>query len=399
MKDLQHLLEPSHLPLFKKDPEALKKKDQIAYEHFRRLKMLYLKIKDLDKKEAKNVLSLWLAKTIDFNDVEVKYMYHELTQAIKSAKGLRLSLVREFVPATFKFPFTSDGLAQNTNDPTDILRMIFSAKGDPDYKRIRSFEALVSWSLGNRYLLTDLENSKKEGQLSKFVIWLENKLFASLNRTRRCVVDVTYDPENKNRFVRFGKSDYSVSFPVWFRFIKLEKDVLQVMFDARIKQTIDIFRKVLIHSGGEIPTVDDTQGITLVFMDREELESAYEIMMAEIFPNPAAIMDLRIEGCDGKGNNCHSSHIAVPIRQFVAKTFAGTIEVQLILFKDYFNRRNSLGDEIHHLYRLRQVIPLLQMLFPIELYEVDWTDERLLAMMKELQLNRVRVDFLFPDQF
>ena len=395
MKDLQHLLEPSHLQLFLTNPDELKKNEPIAWEHFSRLLHLYKKIEKVnDKDKAIEIITNWLAKTIDTSDIEVKHMYQEFTQAIESARTFIKSMVREFVPSTMKYLMSSDGASDNPNDPIDLLKMVFSSENDLMINRMRSFSSLVAWSFGMRYLLTDIDNRKIKGRLKKFTTWLEKHLFTDDGSEHFANTDVTYDPKDKKRFLEFGSGPNSIAVALWFRQIEIANNItIETLFTARTKQTLDIFRKVLLKSLGEIPQVDDAQGITFVFKTEKDLELAYAFMMNKIFANPAAIIDLRLNGQDGKETNGKSSKNFAPKRRFIAKTFAGTIEVQLSDFKHFFDGEFSEGEENHHLYRLRQVRQLLKMIFPTELFKLHWDSPETQFIMQELQLNRIRTNF------
>ena len=393
MRDLRHILSNSNFCLFKKSPEKLKETDRIAYDNLFRYHYLYLKIKDKEKAEAANIIALWLSKTVNTEDIEFKNMYHELTQAIKSAKRLVMSIVREFMPGSYRFSVSSDGVVRNTNDPIELIRLLFQEKGDPGYAEMRSFEALVNITLGVRYLLTDIENSKREGRLSNYSIWLEKHLFHRTERSKQELLSIVYDPNNKNRFVKFGQGQNSIEFEAWYRYIKIKDTLIKVMYNGRTKQTEDIFRKVVLTSEGGTRIVDDAQGITLVFMNEDDFEITHDYLMREIFPNAAAISDIQMPDNSSQGNG-FSAKISTPQRQFIAHTFAGTMEVQLILYRDYFNRKLSLGEENHLLYRLRQILPLLELLFPTELHKVDWKNKDLIKKMEQLQINRLLVDFM-----
>jgi hypothetical protein len=402
MKDLKPILDPPDLILrYRDDPEAVAKKYPKSSQLIRPLFNLYQKIRHLSQAQAKKVITESLSYDVG-KRIEKGRIYEEFTRAISAAKDFRQSIIREFVPDALRFPFTSDGVVNPIVDPVILLRMMWEPPGDPRYATRRSFLANVFWNLGLRYFVMRLENTYPEKHLSDLTLWFERELFITANATEDQhyleTALISYDPDNANRYVESLPLTVSqtgqncLNLMLGYRFIKVGNRVVRCLYDSRVKQEADIFRKVLSKSQAEKPVAHDTCAISFVFFSEEDLRVGFEALTDRIFTNSAMIYNLRHRSRHGKSHNDFTGGDAPPELQFLVYALGGIIEVQIFLFPNYFNRRFSLGDENHHLYRTRQIQPILNCLFPTELY-LDWNDQTIQKMLKEMQLQKIRTNF------
>jgi len=399
VKDLAPLLIPSNLTQMFVDNETQIRKDYpIAWSKLKSLHALYERIRRKNFEQAKRIITNWLFLTTG-EKIDSKYLYENFTQAISAAKDFKQAIIREFIPDSIRFPFTSDGLVIPAIDPVEILRIIWDPPGDKRYRLIRSFTALVHWNLGIRYLLMRTHRKDYAKQLSSLTLWLEKNMFVgdAINMPFRENVNVRFDPNNCNRFSSFGVHDDGncLNLTLWYRFIETDDRLIKVLYDSRIKKEEDNFRKTLVKSKAEFPVNHDACAITLVFFSKEDLDKAY-VKMTEpesIFGNGAVTSNTKINGKGGKRHNKHSSELSPPEMQFLVYVQGELLEVQLFTFDNYFNRKLSLGPENHCRYRLQQILPLLRILFPADLF-INWDEANIYRLLEAFQLAKIRTNYL-----
>lgn len=393
MKDLKNILIPKLLLDFQNPsanfPEISVRRATILYQ-------LYKQIKHLNNDDkAQQLLRQWLLKSFG-NKLNVD-PYCAFRNSIIKARDFREGLIREYIPDILKFNFTSEGIVRATSDPVQILKMCFEPVGDPNYKVIRSFEALSLWELGQRFLLMELSNEyiRAEEHLSKITLWLEENLFSDGEEAlRNDVLKITYNPKDKYRFSTLSDQNLpSIDYPVTFRIINIHDQKIRVLYDGRDKREDDIFRKTLLQSKGEFPVVFDQRAISLIFLTLADLNFTRTYIEEEIFSNGAMRFNWRINGQGGKKNNNFSSNFYAPIEQFIVYHLGGLLEVRINTLEKYFNEKFSLGEESHKFYRLNQVLPILELLFPVELFKTNWKDEAIITRLKNLQKLKILSNF------
>ncbi len=400
MKDLQHLFTPVDILLrFKTNPDEIRANDPIAFEQLRILYHLYLQVKDLNENDARSRITQWLKLTIG-DQIPEDFIYQGFRNAIHAAKDFREALNREFIPESYRYALTSEGVIRPTRDPLQTLMIMWNPPGDQRYAVMRSFEANLLWHLGLRYLLMKIYNFNPGHRLRQLTIWLENNFFANdittlpLEKT----IHVEYDHAKHYRFVKILKenetAEHSIRWNLVYRFIKTKDRVIPVLYDSRDKKEEDIFRKTLLNSTMENPMVNDLCGITLVFFSDQDFEDGYEALTGQVFSNNAAFANYRIDGIGGKKLNKYSAGIYHPDRHFLTYFQGGVVEVQIYKFSHFFNRKFSLGPENHYLYRLEQIKPLLKTLFPQSLTNINWEDKNLEAQLVAFQKHRVEAHFI-----
>ena len=398
MKDLVTILAPyDQIFRFHDDPESVKKNNPLSWTQIRMLQNLYLKIKKVSQSKAEKIITEYLANVLG-NKIEKGNIYLAFFQAIQSAKDFRQSLIREFIPDIARFPLTSDGVVNPTTDPVTLLKIMFDPPGDARYKKLRSFTANAIWHLGQRFLIMRTENHHPESQLRDLTLWFEKDLFANgnINEREKETVTIIHDPKNFNRFVKFGNGDETenvINLMLEYRFIKVNGRAIKVLYDSRVKKEEDIFRKTLVKSQGDTPVTNDTCGISMVFFSDEDADAGFIQLTQKVFTNNAAISNLRLEGSGGETTNCYSANKSDPKFKFLVRANGAIVEVQIFTFNHYFNRRLSTGCENHHLYRLRQIIPLLRVLCPKELY-YDWDHPNVVQLIEALQMQKIRTNYL-----
>ena len=363
----------------------------ITLEHLNRLHALFLKIKDLPTEQAVLIITDWL--NLCFPEIPKTQVYQCFSDAIAGAKDFREALVREFCLLNERFPFTSDGLIRPTNDPVKLLNLCWTPLNSPHYNQARSFEAHLFWHLGMRYLLMKVKNKGIYERLPEITLWLEEHLFdqaKAIDAGKR--LRIHYDPEN---FCRYSNDPQKPYFwhETWCRHIAVNGRQIEVLFEGREKKAEDIFRKILLKSQGGAPAITDTCAITLVFFNEQDLQETYELLKEKIFVSGDLVSNLRYN-CNGKHKgNSYSSGIANPHYHFLVHFFGGPLEVQIFLIDHWINRKFSLGPENHRLYRLNQVLELLKVLMPHEIFHFDWDDSLRMAKMIALQKAVIKSTF------
>jgi hypothetical protein len=397
MKDLQYILAPGLIKkILSRETDEF---NEISICQAELLLSLYKKIKLApDRAAEKQIIGDWLGQSFSPEQIAPNELYSSFREAIRKARDFRESLIREFVPDTLRFPFTSDGMVSVTNDPTQLLKTIFAPPGDPFYNDIRSFEALVIWSLGNRYLLMKVNNEKwrTDEHLRRITLLLEDTLFNPGEgiRPRKEILRVFYNPMDAYRFASFILQETLpvIEYQVFYRLIRTENREVPVLYDGREKKDEDAFRKTLLLSKGEMPIVFDQRAISLTFMSKEALLAVRKILFEKLICNGVMISDWKINGHGGKKVNQKSSEKYAADEQFKVYLNGGLLEVQLFTFGNYFNQKLSLGEENHKFYRLGQLLDLLPLIFPASLY-IDWEDPKIKKKLYDLQKARLMSNF------
>ncbi|MDP3244743.1 MAG: hypothetical protein Q8M83_03760 [bacterium] len=398
MRELVHVLQPHDLSKqFIADQRALEKKWPFAYEKLYRLHQLYLSVKDKQPEIGQEIIAQHILQTAG-NLLTPATAYAAITSAIKAAKAFLASMVHEFIPELFRLPFTSDGVSTPTDDPLELLKIIWNPPGCSNFASLRSFEANLFWHLGMKYLLMRLQQKPLESQLRDLTLWLENDLFVTAPdaQNQQTIITCDYDPQNANRFSTF-RTGHQLLFPIFYRLIEVEdargrKKQVLVIYESRIKKEPDLFRKILLYSKDEIPLAGDSCAITLVCFSEEECQLVMEKLRRSFFNNGGAITNLKIKGNGGKENS-FSSSLSEPETKFRAFVHGGLVECQIFLFPNFFNRHLSLGEENHHLYRLSQVLPLFALFFPPALYGISWSDDAVKQRLRDLQIHRIMANY------
>ncbi|MDD5043711.1 MAG: hypothetical protein PHD51_03545 [Patescibacteria group bacterium] len=356
---------------------------------------LYQAVAEVSDGEGEMEIVDWLVSTFGCKIPEDS-VYREFTEAIKAAKGFRAGLIREFVSAIYRFRFTSDGVAKPTDDPLKLLKIMWEPEGDERYSEVRSFDAGLFWHLGMRYLLMRVMNDNRVGeQLRETTLTLEERLFDG-KAERKMAADsllVRCDPKNNYRFDLKGSR--RVIIPLEFRYIKAGKKVYKVLYENRVKTENDVFRKSLTNNAADNPRARDSCAISLIFFSEEDLRAVWEERLCkDIFSNPDAVSNVVIRGKrKPEEKNHHTSREFFPEMKFISFFCGGILEVQLHLFPKYFNHKYSMGEENHHLYRLRQIQSLLRAAFPSEFY-IDWDDKKIQNSLIAKQKGAISANFI-----
>ncbi|MFZ5365087.1 MAG: hypothetical protein ACOZBH_02730 [Patescibacteria group bacterium] len=396
MRDFIHLVTPPDLLLrYAMDKEKIAREYPKGFEHAQSMDRLFRAIASQEVSDARMAISGWLEQTVG-DAFPADILYDIFTEAIQEAKGFREELLREFVPEKVRFVFTSEGICRPTNDPINLLRIMHDPPGNSIYRRIRSFEANLFFSLGMRYLIMLMKNKSREAFLSDLTEILESDFFSrDCHGEFRRILEIVYDKNNYHRFVKFLEAGESAKhifrWPLWFRKISVYGRDMYVLYDSRDKRMQDVFRKTLLDSTAANPIAADVNAITFVFLSEEDLKQAFELLTSKIFTNFVGVVKYRIDG-DGDTNG-YSARTNAPNRHFKVWHRGRLVEVQMFLFGNYFNRKFSIDESNHHLYRLRQVCDVLPMLAPQDVYNVDWKDEELLRQMHQLQIYRSLANF------
>jgi len=362
----------------------------ITLDHLERLFKLYQKVENVPHETAVNNLTAWLH--LCFPEIPEGQVYQCFADAINGGKDFHKALVREFVLPNEHYPFTSEGYIRPTNDPVKLLRLCFLRPDNPHYNLTRVFEAHLFWHLGMRYLLMKVKNKGIYERLPEITLWLEDHLFSSGPTIDTWqALKIHYDPDNYCRWSANPEHPYFWH-ETWFRHITLLGRIIKVLFEGREKKAEDIFRKVLLKSQGGAPLVADTCAITLVFFNEQDLKDVYEFLKENVFVSSDLISHLRMNGF-GHHNNGHSSDKARPYYHFIVHFFGGPLEVQLFLIENWVNRKFSMGPENHRLYRLNQVLPLMEVLMPFGIFPFDWQNPVRVAKMIGLQKKVISSTF------
>lgn len=382
-----------------KQPHSLTKAYPAAGEKLIRLFNLYSLIKDKNLLVGQEIIAQHILQTAG-HLLNLDTAYSALTSAIKAGKGFLSSLVHEFVPELLRSPFTSDGVSTPTDDPLELLKMIFMPPGCKNFRLLRSFEANLFWHLGWKYLLMQLQEKPLEAQMRDLTLWLENALFLTEDeaQNQREVILCPYEPKNESRFSASKIGCPTIPFPVFYRLAEVpdgcgKTTLIKIIYESRIKQRVDRFRKLILSNQSEIPFVSDSCAITLVCFSQKQCLQLMEKLRQDIFNNGAALTNIKTNGNGGKDNS-FSSGLSEPEKKFRVFVRGGLVECQIMLFENFFNRRLSLGPENHHLYRLKQVEQLFPLFFPSALYGVDWGDEEIQQRLYNLQRYRIMANYL-----
>lgn len=391
MEDLKCVLAGADiLERVRDDAEALERENPHGYRKLLRLWNLYQRTLNRPPGDAKKIVGRWLQKTAGPSFIE-RQAYEAFQAATITVKGFLAELIREFIPESLRFPFTSDGVSMPTSDPAELLHLIWDPPGDPEFSRLRAFEAGLFWHLGMRYLLMRLKTQPLESYLREFTLWLEQDLFVDGHGQKRGgYVTAFYDPSDDNHYSE-ADTGHQLTQQVSYRFIRTgRRHYIKVLYESRVKQENDAFRKSLVKNMADQPVINDYCACTIVVFSIDDLNILRQLLRERIFVNGDAITNAKLNGIGGKPNP-YTSGISPPEEQFVAFVYGGQIEVQIFLYPNYFNRHFSTGPENHHLYRLNQVWPLFSLFFPTELYLIDWNDKTL-QRLRALQLGRIRAN-------
>lgn len=131
----------------------------------------------------------------------------------------------------------------------------------------------------------------------------------------------------------------------------------------------------------------DWRGFKLVFFDDESYEAGLDKLRNEVFYLPGTTWKHEDGRFFKEKANPHSA------RGFNAKKFVTTVQgepVEVIIesIKNHLNGTESLGEENHELYRLRQLIVSgFPLVFPTEIYNINWHDEEVQREIIEYNLR------------
>lgn len=387
MKDLSKLIPcPDLVVNFQKDPQSFKESNPETWENLINLYGLSEEIRKKSAIRGRQIIARWLLRTMG-NMVKTRDIYGEFESAIIAVKRFRFHLVREFIPDVLRFPFTSDGIAMPTNDPLELLKMIWLPEGAECLEESRSFDAYLCWQLGVRYLLMRASNNLVGEQLKKFTLLLETDLFVD-DILEKSAEIVYYNPKNFCRFATKGKHKTEVILRK--RLIQDQYRTLRVMYENRVKTEDDVFRKILLRGTLANPAVTDICALSFIFFSEEDSERGAEILREKIFSKGGIITNRKSRRDENK--NIYSASESLPEQKFIVFINGGWVEAHIYSFPQWFNRRFSLGEENHHLYRLRQVVDLFKIIYPKELY-IDWGDPAINNLLRGLQISRIKSNF------
>lgn len=317
-------------------------------------------------------------------------IYNELNKSLEEAHQFVRWIFRTYLPCRFEGIVNSDGLIAEESDFISLLKKYRDLEESTDsLALIRKFEARRTILL--TLILFDLKIHRQRLQLNGASIqavtrYLEKRFFTSEALERKTVVSY-HDPADCSRVVFWHFKDAKPSdAPVEERFVVREIEFACrkfrwqgrehfVYFVSRDKTPFSHLLKMLRKDIRDPhASALDWRGFKLVFFSEEAFEDGVAKLREDVFYLPGMTWKLEDGRFFRESENPHTS------KNFRAKKFVTVhggqpVEVIVEMIVNHLNGFFSCGDENHELYRTRQLISTaLPLIFPRELYGVDWNN-------------------------
>ena len=413
---------------------------KISLRHAQQMHELYDRLKNIGSNKEKIAYLNNLLK-VTFGDDHSYNLYEKMIECIIAARDFRRELADDFLPTILQFCCSSDANIDVTDQPIDVIDNIFKPHGGDSvyYRKIRSFVALANWVLAQRYLNMLIQNSglNANEHLRRVTNYLEDNVFDTqeCHCFRTATLEIFYDnsqnghnrykgikevtffnqtgeetsKENiaslkklileKSEFINGGNLP-TVQFRVYFRVIKVGKISYLVLYAGRNKKQNEVFRKTLLYSN-VLTNVSDQRAIMIVCISPRSSE-ILQLELSRHFPFTPVNFDWEVEDDGVNDENPNSADEFKVAEQFKGCLHGKPIEVRFMTLKQFFNSEFSTGPENHNFYKLRRVIPLLEILWPQALYRINFNDPSIYAQMEKLQFGKIESSFseikkIFPE--
>lgn len=329
-------------------------------------------------------------------------IYNEFCESLEEAHQFVRWIYQTYLPVRFFGIVNSDGLIAEETDFISLLKK-YQGLGNDRLSRIREFEARRAILL--TIILFDLKIHRERLQLNGALIqdvmsYLEKRFFVP-GTVRKTLISF-HDPENFFRvaFWCFPDEKQNMEMPKELTVRETELDCRKFEWKGkeyliyfafrdktRFSHLCKMFRKDIRDPHA---SALDWRGFKLVFFSQDALEAGIEKLREQVFYFPGVTWKLEDGRFFRESENPYSS------RNFRAKKFitihkGQPCEVIIETIENHLNGLLSLGDENHELYRVRQLISTaLPLIFPKELYQVDWKDSHVQEEIIEVVKGRLK---------
>lgn len=326
--------------------------------------------------------------------------------SLDAAKETIAHVLDEYFPVMLRQRLKMSSAISAERDPVELLCHC-GASGTDIISRIRRFEARRQLTFAQiefelRRNANDPETLDED--LTWFVRALDTSYFLP-RRSDQVTVIADLEPANANRVVSFRlvkrndpdarsiPTKTKAVIPLDVRFVPSRgtgHDIM-VYFDARRKvhAPLKLIRKRMRHH----ETLSDICGVKLVFFEEQnELVEGVERLRRTIVRAPGSV--------SGEASNAQRAGILDPTnhhssseyraRKYDVRMKNRIFEIQFMYVKDYVNELVATGQENHPLYKLRTFLDLVfPVIFPTELFGLDWRDDALRQELWNLQLAKI----------
>ena len=325
-------------------------------------------------------------------------------ESIRAARRTIDYLLDTFFPMRLQMCLEMISEVEATSDPVQLLQLC-RTRGSDSISRIQRFEARRQLTLALMEFEMRLSGRGAE-QLDadriRLVRMLEQRYFES-QRSEQVAVIAELDPDNNYRVksfrvvsrndneARIAPTPTRVVIPLDVRIIRCRGRDIRVYFDSRSKQHIPI--KLILKRRRYHEVITDMNGYSFVFFDEEhDLADGVRYLREQIVRVPGMVSseasNAKRAGVVDPGNPFSSSEYRAT--KYDVRFFGWSVEMRFMYFTYWANELFSNGPGNHLLYKLYgnldRVFPVL---FPTELFPLDWRDPELRQTLWDFQRSRL----------
>jgi hypothetical protein len=327
-----------------------------------------------------------------------------LSDGIVSARDTIAFILKEYFPRRMHRRLEMTTEVASSHDPIELI-LECAVQGMDIQSRTRRFEARRQLTFAQIEFELQLNGAGRQ-DLMRDVGWFadvcDDGYFVKKESEQRTVIALL-NAEDENRVKKFqihlsrdpvsrtpsSPNEYVV--PLNVRFIPSSAGPIPVYLETRIKEHIPI--KLIKKRQRRHETLTDLCGAKFVFFDEgRELMAGVERIRRTIARAPGCVSGeasniARAGQVDPK--NVHSSE-EYRARKWDVRLNNRHFELQFMYLPYYLNEQVSHGKDNHPLYKLSQYLDLVfPVLFPSDLYGLDWHSQVLREELWNYQLTRI----------
>ncbi|MCI0479166.1 hypothetical protein L0Y59_01340 [Candidatus Uhrbacteria bacterium] len=324
--------------------------------------------------------------------------------ALNAARETVAFLLEEYFPLRLRKGLELDSRVAGEHDPLALL--LLCAEGGSDVlTRIRRFEAQRQLTLAQMEFELRVDHGDPQ-KLDDDLAWLArlcDRRFFLPDRSEQAVVVADLDPCNANRVKDFrlvSRSDEAsrvvptperVVLPLDLRYIRVNGSAVPVYFEARVKRHVTL--KLISKRRRHHESLTDVTGAKFVFFEEDtDLMAGIDQIRRILVRAPGSV--------SGEASNARRAGVLDPSNIHSSKQYRAwkfdvrlrnrIFELQFMYLPFFVNEMVAHGRDNHQLYKLGSYLDrVFPVLFPTELYGLDWRDEAFRQELWNFQIAKI----------
>ncbi len=349
-------------------------------------------------------LHRFYAVTYDLSESNYARDMAMFADSMRAARQTIRDLLTMYFHTHHHFSLGMSSEVDAAGDPIDLLRLC-RTPGQDIISRIRQFEAQRQLTLAQVEFELRLNHSAPE-RLDKDrlrIIRLLKDRYFEPNQSDQLTVIAELDPENGHRVKSYrviSRNDPEACtaptrtravFHLDVRMIRVGGRNIWVYFDSRSKERIPT--KLILKRERYHETLTDLNGVKLVFFDLEnDLMDGVRHMRQRVVRAPGSV--------SGEASNAVRAGVVNPLNKYSSAEYRATkynvriynriVEMQFMYLPDWINEWLAQERENHSLYKLLGYLDrVFPVLFPTELFHLDWRDKKERQALWDLQIAKL----------